>query len=439
MEFQAFSYKSLDDIRETAEKTGALIPVSGDLGILSKPLNANGIKIQNRLAIQPMEGCDGTTDGSPGSLTIRRYERFAAGGAGLLWFEAVAAVPEGRANPRQLMLTKKNLDAFKRLANSIREISMRENGFDPLIIMQVTHSGRYSRPGNKPEPIIAYNNPVYEKGRPIGSNRIATDDYLDTLAERFAECAYLGQEAGFDGVDIKACHRYLICELLSARTRGGSRYGGDFGGRIKLLCDAVKAVRSAVSTDKIVTTRLNVYDGAVFPYGFGVSEESGLAPELSEPIELVKTLGRLGMKLINITAGNPYVNPHVNRPFDKGFYEPPEHPFEGLGRMYSCVRAVKRECPDILCVASGLSYCRQFSPHIAAGLLDNGFADIAGFGREAFAYPDFARDIFSKNGMDKNKCCISCGKCSELMRADSMSGCAVRDEVYTLIHKRDVN
>ena len=438
MTHKVFAYQTPDEVRAEAERTGAYIPLSEDVSNLSEPLSINGRTLRNRLVIQPMEGCDGTSDGAPGELTVRRYARFASGGAGLIWFEAVAISPESRANPRQLMLTADNLDAFKQLLDGIRETSFKKNGFAPPMIMQATHSGRYSKPVSAPEPLIAYNSPPYEKDSPLGENRIVSDAYLDALPGRYAESARLAQAAGFDGVDIKACHRYLISELLSARTRGNSRYGGSFENRIRLFVDAICAVQAEVSAKTLVTTRLNVYDGAAFPYGFGVSEQGGLTPDLSEPLALVKRLRELGVSLINLTMGNPYVNPHVNRPFDNGFYLPPEHPFEGLGRMFSCIKEIKNVCPEQTIVASGLSYLRHFSPYAASGLLADGAADLIGFGREAFAYPDFARDILQNGALEKSKCCLSCGKCSELMRAGCAAGCVIRDRVYADVYKRDV-
>ena len=53
-----------------------------------------------------MEGCDGTADGRPDTLVYRRYQRFGHGGCKLIWFEASAVVPEGRANTRQLLINK---------------------------------------------------------------------------------------------------------------------------------------------------------------------------------------------------------------------------------------------------------------------------------------------------------------------------------------------
>jgi hypothetical protein len=66
-----------------------------------------------------MEGTDGLDNGAPGELTCRRYERFAKGGAGLIWFEAVATVPEGRASAHQLRITPENVGEYKRLPNEV--------------------------------------------------------------------------------------------------------------------------------------------------------------------------------------------------------------------------------------------------------------------------------------------------------------------------------
>jgi hypothetical protein len=112
---------------------------------------------------------------------------------------------EGRANPRQLWIHKDNLDAFKREVERIKETALRENGYAPLLIMQATHSGRYSKPAGKPAPLIAYNNPIFEKDNPISSDRIVTDDYLDRVGEALIKGAILAEKAG-KAIDINgAC------------------------------------------------------------------------------------------------------------------------------------------------------------------------------------------------------------------------------------------
>lgn len=432
-----FHYPTRQALEQELNALGLTLPLSEDLSPLSRPLQAAGRTLQNRIAIQPMEGCDGTGAGAPGELTRRRYRRFAASGAALIWGEATAVVPEGRANPRQLMLTRENLDEFKTMTEEMRRICLRENGFEPVLILQATHSGRYAKPEGAPAPLIAYNNPLFEGDRPIDGSRVVTDDYLAALPEKFAATAVLAAEAGFDGVDLKCCHRYLISELCSAYTRPG-RYGGSFENRTRLLREVTGAVKAAAPGGLFLTCRLNLYDGFPYPCGFGVTEGEGLTPDLTEAAALARWLAGEGMPLLDFTVGNPYVNPHVNRPYDRGGYIPPEHPLEGVARMMDCVARVKRELPDTAVIGSGFSYLRHHAPALAAGMVAAGGCDMAGFGRESFAYPGFAGDILRAGGMDRKKCCIACGKCTELMRAGSTAGCAVRDPLYTDIYKRDV-
>lgn len=407
------------------------IPFSENIQLLDQPLNLDDYIIRNRMVIQPMEGCDGTFDGKPDELTFRRYNRFAKSGAGLIWAEAVAIREDGRANPRQLFMNDDNVDSFKRMVDEVKNVGMKELGFEPKIIMQATHSGRYSKPTGKPAPVIAYNNPLFEKNTPISADRIISDDSLKSLEETYGTVAALAQKAGFDGVDIKCCHRYLASELLSAYTRKGE-FGGSFENRTRLLINGIKNAKSATNNKFIVTTRLNVYDGFEYPYGFGVKEGSGTAIDLTEPKKLVEILhNELGVNLINITIGNPYVNSHVNRPSRTKTNMEIENPLVGVDRMYYCIGEIQRSFPTLAVIGSGVSYFKEESPYLAAGAIEQGYMKLQGFGRMAFAYPDFAKDLSQKGAIDKEKCCIACGKCTELMRAGGVAGCVIRDtEAY---------
>lgn len=423
------------DFKEQNEALKTDIKFTDDISILGEKLNISGKAFPNRLVCQAMEGCDGTADGSPDELTKRRYERFAKGGAGLIWFEATAVMKEGRANPRQLYIDENNLDDFKKQVEEIKETAMKTNGCEPIVIMQATHSGRYSKPEGKPAPLIAYNNPIFEKDNPISTDRTVSDEYIDSVKEALVNGAQLAEKAGFDGVDIKCCHRYLNSELLSAFNREG-RYGGSLENRTRLLREAVKGAIEATSDDFLVSSRLNVYDGFEYPYGFGVSKDGGLEFDSTEPEWLIKELYKSGMKLLNITMGNPYFNPHVNRPFAMGGYEAPEHPLQGVSRMLNGIAKLKKAVPEMKIISSALSFLGVASPNVAAAYIkENGF-DFAGYGRMIFAYPDFAKDILS-GGLDKNKICICCSKCTEIMRKPGGTpGCVIRDkDVYLPIYK----
>lgn len=425
-------------IEEFHAQNGALsaaLPFRASTDILSTPLTVAGKEIPNRLACQAMEGCDGTADGCPDELTRRRYRRLAEGGAGLIWFEATAVMEEGRANPRQLYITEQTLDAFKRQVAEIKEAALQKNGYEPLVVMQATHSGRYSKPQGTPAPLIAYNNPLFEGDNPIAADRIVTDEYLDRVGEALVEGARLAEAAGFDGVDIKCCHRYLNSELLSAYERAG-RYGGSLENRTRLLRESVQGAIQACSSDFIVTSRLNVYDGFAYPLGFGVSPKGGTDFDPTEPIWLIKKLKEYGVDLLNITMGNPYFNPHVNRPYVRGGYEPPEHPITSVKRVLEGTALLKKQVPDMAILCSAISYLGVAAPHVVAAYIEDGGFDLAGFGRTILAYPDFAKDILTTGEMNKNNCCVCCSKCTEIMRKPGGTpGCVVRDrEVYAPIY-----
>lgn len=430
-------YTELKDFEIQNNELGTALPFSNDVSVLGKEYKLGVKTVPNRLVCQAMEGCDGTFGGEPDTLTKRRYERIATGGAGLIWFEATAVMEEGRANPRQLYINKNNIDAFKRQVEDIKNTAFKENGYEPLVIMQATHSGRYSKPNGTPAPIIAYNNPIFEKENPIDKSCIATDEYLDNVKEALINGALLAQKAGFDGVDIKCCHRYLNSELLSAFEREG-KYGGCFENRTRLLRESVKGAIENCSKDFIVSSRLNVYDGFPYPYGFGVSENGGTEFDITEPDRLIKELSFYGVTLLNITMGNPYFNPHVNRPYVSGGYEPPEHPLQGVGRVLKGIEKLKRLNPETAIICSAISYLGVAAPNVVSAFIENGGFDFAGFGRTIFAYPDFAKDIIKNGSMDRNKICICCSKCTEIMRTSGGTpGCVIRDkEVYLPIYKK---
>ena len=412
------------------------LPYSENTSVLGTSLTVGGKAIHNRLACQAMEGCDGTLSGEPDVLTLRRYDRFAKGGAGRIWFEATAVMEEGRANPRQLYIREDNLDSFKRIVGDIKETAMRENGYEPVVIMQATHSGRYSKPEGNPAPLIAYHNSVLEKDNPLSDDRIVTDDHIDRIRDALISGAALAEKAGFDGVDIKACHRYINSELLSAYNRPG-KYGGSLENRTRLLRESICGALESCSRDFLVSSRLNVYDGFPHPYGFGVKADGSLDFDPTEPDWLLGELSKSGVKLLNITMGNPYFNPHVNRPYARGGYEPPEAPLAGVARMLEGTALLKQRHPELAILCSALSYLGVAAPHVAAAYIGQDQFDLAGFGRTILAYPDFARDILKNGAMDKNKLCLCCSKCTEIMRQPGGTpGCVIRDaEVYLPIHK----
>ena len=394
--------------------------------MLSEEIIVGKRKVANRVVIQPMEGYDCREDGSPSELTVKKYLEFAKSGAGIIWFEANAVCLEGRTNKRQMRIADENLAQFKELLDTMREISLRKFGYAPLMFLQLTHSGRQSI-----VPMIAYHNPVYEEARPVSDDCIVTDEYLDSLPANFAHSAKLAAAAGFDGVDVKCCHGYLMQELLSAFNRQG-KYGGSLENRTKCLLNCLRAVKETVADNCMTVVRLGLSDMVRKPYGFGTTENGEL--DLTEAKALILKLIENGMEILNVTLGNPYYNPHVNRPYRVGGYKPPESPQTGILRFYEAEKEIKKSFPQLKLVASGISYYREDLMQKAEAMLRDNVCDFVGFGRGALAYPSFYTDYLN-GAFNAKKCCVACSKCTFLMRAHNVSGCATFNEYYKNLYK----
>jgi 2,4-dienoyl-CoA reductase-like NADH-dependent reductase (Old Yellow Enzyme family) len=436
---ETFAFQSSEELLQKASELGIELPFQHDLSPLFDEISLGSKKIANRLAVQPMEGYDADPDGSPGDLTFRRYKRFAKGGCALLWFEATSVDPEGRSNPRQLWLHRQSVDGFTRLVAETREEAHQSFGADRDIfcVLQLTHSGRYSKPEGKPQPHMAVANPFLDEKR--DNLHILSDEELDRLQENFVDTALLAYRAGFDAVDIKACHGYVINELLAAFARQNSKYGGSFNNRVRFLEELVHKIRLEVPQIQIAV-RMNAYDGIPFPYGFGSTKDEPVSIDLTEPKQVVLRLIEEGCSLINITAGIPYLKPHLGRPFDrpvKGSPIPPEHPLEGVFRLISITGKLQKKFPEIPVVGTGYSWLRQFFPNVGAAVLRNKMASFIGLGRSAFAYPEAPLDLLKKGKLDPKKVCISCSRCSEMMRMGGTAGCVMKDkEIYGEQYKK---
>ncbi len=442
-----FQLGSVEGLNRLSRQLGVSVEAIEDVSILAQPVEPGGLLIPNSLAVHPMEGCDGDAQGRPDKLTIRRYERFAAGGAGLIWAEAIAVRQEARANPRQLWLHKGSQEAFAALVTRAREKAAEANGAGhrPVIVAQLTHSGRYSKPGPVPRPIIPqrdpYRDPMAPQPQPDLNRKsripadwpIVTDEYLDKLQDTYVEAARIAFAAGFDAVDVKSCHGYLINELLACHGRPG-RYGGSFENRTRFLLGVIDRIRAELGEKARIVTRLGVYDAIPYPYGWGVDKNDYTKPDLTEPKRLIGLLHQRGVRLINITIANPYYNPHVGRPFNEsivGGYAEPEHPLAGVARLVHITGEIQKEFPDIAFVGTGYSWLRTLFANVGAANKASGRVTLIGAGRMGFAYPDFARDIIRDGKMYPEKVCVGCSACTQIMRDSGKTGCVVRDnDVY---------
>jgi 2,4-dienoyl-CoA reductase-like NADH-dependent reductase (Old Yellow Enzyme family) len=346
-----------------------------------------------------------------------------------------------------LLLSEANVDSFRNLVSKTKEqcnTTLKKLGFkkECIVVLQLNHSGRYSTKEGEKYPIRVFEFKELDDALKVNQNvgKIITDTELKLLEDIWIKKVLLAKEAGFDAVDIKACHGYLISELLAARTRSDSIYGGEsLENRSRFLVNIFSKLKKKVNSSDnfILTTRFGAYDGNPFPRGFGVSssfDDEMPIPDLSEPLEIIRKLYALGLRLINITAGNPHFIPQITRPFDipvKGGEKSTEHPLLGVKRLIDLCHQLKQNLPeDLVIIGSGYSYLRQFAGYLAAGAIKESFADLCGFGRMAIANPNFPKQIFQNGIIDKKQSCIACSKCSQLMREGKNTGCAIRDPLY---------
>jgi NADPH2 dehydrogenase len=421
---------------------------------LGEPCNVGGVRLGNRFCIQPMEGWDGTASGAPTDLTRRRWIRFGQSGAKLIWGgEAVAVSPEGRANPNQLMIDDDNAGALGSLRTALVEAHDAAFGRtdDLLVGLQLTHSGRFARPVRRDrlEPVILYHHPLLDRKFGISPEHPLLDDAgIERLAARFVDAAVLARAAGFGFVDVKHCHGYLGHELLSARSRGGP-YGGSFLNRTRFLRTVVEGIR-ARAPGLGIGVRVSIFDTVPYRTGASGRGEPEDAPrpydcafgadpnhpdelDLDEPVRLLALLESLGVLLVNLTAGSPYYNPHVQRPAlfpPSDGYLPPEDPLVGVARQVAVTAELKRRFPGLAVVGSAYSYLQEWLPAVARGVVRQGGADFIGLGRMALSYPWLPADVLAGRRLQRALLCRTFSDCTTAPRNGLVSGCYPLDSFY---------
>ncbi|MGH9529891.1 MAG: hypothetical protein ACRD2S_08250 [Terriglobales bacterium] len=460
--------KDVEQFQKHFHSLGVEIPcdmelISGPESPLARPIEEPDIRIGNRIAIQPMEGWDGTADGNPSELTMRRWRRFGSSGAKLIWGgEAVAVSHQGRANPNQLVAAPHTRAGLARLRSALLEEHVRVSGSDDglLIGMQLTHSGRYCRPNlkDRPEPRILYHHPILDRRLGLPPDYpLLTDGEIAGIVEDYHRASQMAWDLGFDFVDIKHCHGYLGHEFLSSYSREG-KYGGSFENRTRFLREIVEGIRSLAPGLKI-GVRLSAFDAVPFrpdpelstpgkpgpgvpepydhllPYvwGFGINRDNPARSDLTEAFKFLSLLEQMNIRLVNLTAGSPYYNPHLQRPAlypPSDGYQPPHDPLIEVALQLQAVRDLKRQFPRLMIVGTGYSYLQDFLPHVAQGAVREGWVDFVGLGRMVLAYPQLLHDVLSGTPIQHKLLCRTFSDCTTAPRNGLPSGCYPLDKYY---------
>ncbi|MCP3916472.1 MAG: NADH:flavin oxidoreductase [bacterium] len=430
--------------------------LSGAEGPLGAPCTIGDKTIGNRFAIHPMEGWDGTARGLPSDHTLRRWRRFGSSGAKLIWGgEAFAVQEDGRANAGQLYLNPRAdvKGALDRLLGEIFEghAEIGEKPDDLLVGLQLTHSGRFSRPGHLFKPRIAGHNPALDKKFGIPADfPILTDGELEAIGENYVAAAKLAWQVGFEFVDVKACHGYLMHELLGAKSRPGP-YGGRFENRTKLFRRVVDDIRATcpglsigvrVSIADVIPFTANPrtgvgepieWKGEPFDHGFGIDADDPTTFDLEEPLTFLGFLRDLGIELVNLSIGSPYYCPHLQRPAaypPSDGYLPPHDPLADVAEHLLVTRACKAAFPELLLVGSGYTYLQDWLAHVAEYEVGAKHVDFVGLGRMTLSYPSFPHDVLSGKPLQRKGVCRTFSDCTTAPRNGMISGCYPLDVYY---------
>ena len=465
--------KSVDDFKRHLESLAIDLPcddalIRGAESPLAKPVEnvvINGKKIGNRFAIHPMEGWDGTVSGGITEEVTRRWTRFGESGAKLIYGgEAMAIRADGRANPNQLIINEANKADLARL----REAAMtahrdRFGTADDLAIgFQLTHSGRFCRPNDKTkwEPRVTYRHPLLDARFGVVSDaQVLSDHEVEGLIEAYVAAARIAADVGADFVDIKHCHGYLLHEFLSAFTRPG-KYGGSFENRTRPLREIVEGIRSS-GCRLDLGVRLSAFDFVPFKpdatralrgklgpgvpedfshalpylYGFGVNQEQPTEYDLTEPLRFVDLCARLNIKILNLSAGSPYYNPHIQRPAaypPSDGYQPDHDPLIDVARQIGVVRTLKAAARGIIFVGSAYSYLQEYLPHVAQAVVRDGWVDVVGMGRMVLSYPGIFSDALDRGELSPKLICRTFSDCTTAPRNGLISGCYPLDRFYAI-------
>ncbi|MFZ0013464.1 MAG: NADH:flavin oxidoreductase [Acidimicrobiia bacterium] len=411
--------RSVEEFTSYLDRSGIALPFdaeieTGETAPMAQPIDAGGLAVGNRWAILPLEGWDSDQEGRPTDRSLDRWRAFGRSGAKLIWGESTAVRPDGRSSPGQILVVSSSLDGLTRMVQSANQAH--RAGFDDpsdfKVGIQLTHSGRLSHPGpdGAPSPVTVRHLPhMDETGAPGSPVRMMSDDDLYELADAYVDAATLIAEAGFDFVDLKACHGYLSHELLGAFEREGE-FGGSLDNRTRFLRLIIQGVRVS-APDLKLALRVSAFDTVAFnaaadgvgapftsdPYRFWFgTDETGHEVDLTEPIELLSRFRDMGVDLICVTGSSPYNAWHFQRPAlssKPGEYITPEDPLAGVARHIDVTRRLRDAVPGITTVGSGYSYLQQWLPNVAQAAVRREFTDLVGIARMHLARPTFAADV----------------------------------------------
>ena len=255
---------------------------------LRQPLRlSSGLVLPNRLVKAATSERLAGPDGAPSEGLARLYERWGAGGAGMLLSGNVVVDRGGLEARGNVVVTD------ERHLAELRGWASRAQAGGAKLVMQLSHAGRQSPRKVNRDPVAPSVVPMKGMAGVMARPRALDDGEIVAIVERFARSAAVARTAGFAGVQLHAAHGYLISQFLSPHTnRRTDRWGGSLDNRMRFLLEIVRAVRGAVGAGFSVQVKLNSAD----------FQRGGF--DAGESMTVVQALEAEGIDLLEVSGGN---------------------------------------------------------------------------------------------------------------------------------------
>ncbi len=398
---------------------------------LFTPMQIGNRTVPNRFVINAMEASDALENGDPGPDTYKRYENYCKGKAGIIVLEAITPQYDYIARKNQLSIKEHNLPALKKFVAHLKEINP-----DMLIFFQITHSGELS------SNIYSQRIRVTEEPLPgYEDSKLVREAEIEQVIQDYVDGARRAYEVGADGVDLKLCHGYLGCQILRPYNKDDWKYGGKWENRRQFAIDIYDRTRAAIPDENfILGSKISAYEG--FPGGVGTMSPDSACMDLTETIDLVKTLEAHGASYILQSADSPSHSLDLAHPDRKT----PDYAY-----LHFYFQRVMRQAlkPETKVIGSAYSIYRDGKQPFCAVKqekntlrfwgnknIEDGVVDAVAIGRQAFADPLLPLKMMEGREKEIHWCTL-CDHCVELLiRQHYHVGCATYDKQYIDIYKQ---
>jgi 2,4-dienoyl-CoA reductase-like NADH-dependent reductase (Old Yellow Enzyme family) len=368
---------------------------------------------QNRFVAQPMEGYDGFNEGQVSQHGIDKYTKLAKGGWGVIIAEAISVTSKSLSCKNGLIMNKRNLDSFKQLVYEVKKVNP-----NVQLLFQLTHSGRNSNASFSEKTTVCPGN---------NEGRLLLTDEIQEVQDAFVLASALTEEAGADGIDFKCCHGYFGAEILRPENTRTDKWGGSWENRSRFYREAVSAmIAQKQNSDFIIGSRFSMYEG--WRGGCGTTSPDSLIEDLSEMKLFIELMAELGMDYANVSAGIPGRTSEITRPV------------HGAEWMYLNHLRYTRFAKDTLrnlgssvqVIGSAYSILKEKAFPVAEEMLEKGYADYAGWGRQILADPLTPIKLQQGEPIDY---CTACSGCTKMMGKQIHAGCMVYNPYYKKLWK----